>query len=255
MLSPIIIPTTEPFFFPGGATGCLMVHGFTGTPKEMRWLGEHLAGKGHSVLGVRLAAHATRPDDMIRARWHDWLASVEDGWHLLSGCCERIYIIGLSMGGILSLLFAAGHPVAGVVALAAPHHLPADPRLRFIKPISLFKPFFAKGEPDWFDWDAYAEHISYDRDPTRAYAEVRGLIEEMQSALPVIRAPALLVYSKDDQTVRAEDGHMQAIYDALGSREKERLWIEGSGHVITRDAQRQTVFQAVAGFIDRQEQK
>ena len=79
MLSPIIIPTTEPFFFPGGATGCLMVHGFTGTPKEMRWLGEYLAGKGHSVLGVRLAAHATRPNDMIRARWHDWLASVEDG--------------------------------------------------------------------------------------------------------------------------------------------------------------------------------
>jgi carboxylesterase len=189
---------------------------------------------------------------MIRARWHDWLASVEDGWHLLSGCCDRIFVVGLSMGGILSLLFSARYPVAGVAALAAPHHLPNDPRLRFIKLISLFKPFFAKGEPEWFDQEALAEHISYDSDPTRSYAEVRDLIKEMQATLPAVRAPTLLVFSKNDPTVLAEDGHMQAIYDALGSEKKERLWIEGSGHVITRDAQRQRVFQAVADFIERQ---
>jgi len=89
----MIIPTAEPFFFPGGPTGCLLVHGFTGTPKEMRWLGEYLASRGYSVLGVRLFAHATYPEDMIRARWYDWLASVEDGWHYLSGLTQQIFIL------------------------------------------------------------------------------------------------------------------------------------------------------------------
>ncbi len=74
MSYPRLIPTAEPFVFPGGPVGCLLVHGFTGTPKEMRWLGEYLAGQGHTVLGVRLAGHATQPEDMIRARWWDWAA-------------------------------------------------------------------------------------------------------------------------------------------------------------------------------------
>ncbi len=132
MSYPRLIPSAEPFFFPGRPTGCLLVHGFTGAPKEMRWLGEYLAGQGHTVLGVRLSAHATQPEDMIRSRWWDWVASVEDGWAMLSGCTERIFVIGLSMGGILALLSASYQPVAGVVAMAVPHHLPQDPRLHFI---------------------------------------------------------------------------------------------------------------------------
>jgi carboxylesterase len=149
------------------------------------------------------------------------------------------------------LLFAAHHPVAGVVAMATPHHMPHDPRVRFIKLISLFQPFRPKGPPDWFDQEGFEQHTSYDRDPTRAYVEVRDLMAEMRAALPQISAPALLIYSKDDQTVSADDGHMQAIKASLGSRDKETLWIEHSGHVITRDAQRQVVFQAVGDFIQR----
>jgi carboxylesterase len=246
-----IIPTAEPFFFPGGPTGCLLVHGFTGTPKEMRWLGEYLAEQGHTVLGVRLTGHATRPEDMIRARWRDWLASVEDGWHLLSGCCERIFVLGLSMGGILSLLLSAHYPVAGVVAMVTPYQAPKDPRIPFLRLISVFKPFMPKGEPDWFDEEAYRIHTSYPEDPTRSYVEVFDLMAKMRAALPKVSAPALLIYSKHDQVVRAEDGHMQAIQAALGSQEVQTLWIENSGHNIARDAKRQEVFQAAADFIAR----
>lgn len=246
----MIIPSAEPFLFPGDRTGCLLVHGFTGTPKEMRWLGEYLAGQGRTVLGVRLAGHATRPEDMIRARWPDWLASVEDGWHILSGCTDQIFLMGLSMGGILSLLFAAQHPVAGVVAMSTPHHLPNDPRLKIVKPLSLIKPFMAKGPEDWFDQEALRQHTSYPSMPTRAIAELNGLLAEMRLALPRVTAPVFLVNSKQDQAVKPEDKHLEHIYAELGSQNKRILWIENSGHVITRDAQRQQVFEAVSGFVD-----
>ncbi len=251
MTIPAILSTAEPFFLPGGATGCLLVHGFTGTPHEMRSLGKHLHQRGHTVLGVRLAAHATKPKDMIRARWPDWLISVEDGWHLLSGSADQIFVMGLSMGGILSLLFAAHYPVAGVVAMATPHHLPNDPRLHIIKLLSIIQPYTPKGPPDWHDEEAYSRHVCYPVDPTRAYDELRGLITTMQAALPAVTAPALLIYSKDDQTVRAEDGHAEQISASLGSQDKQTLWIEGSGHVITRDAQRQLVFESAAEFVAR----
>ena len=52
-------PDIRPFFFAGGDVGCLLVHGFTGTPHEMRFLGERLAAQGYTVSGVCLAGHAT----------------------------------------------------------------------------------------------------------------------------------------------------------------------------------------------------
>jgi carboxylesterase len=98
----MIIPTAEPFFFAGNRVGCLLIHGFSGTPKEMRWMGEYLGNLGYSVLGIRLAGHATQPEDMQRMHWQDWLASVEDGYWLLQGSVDQVFLIGLSMGGILS---------------------------------------------------------------------------------------------------------------------------------------------------------
>jgi carboxylesterase len=245
------IPTAEPFLFKGGPIGCLLVHGFTGTPKEMRWMGETLALQGYTVLGVRLAGHATKPEDMLRTRWQDWLASVEDGWHLLAGSCEKIFVVGLSMGGILSLILAADFPVSGVIAMATPHHLPKDPRLPFIKPLSILQRFNPKAAPDWFDIAAYKDHISYPEDPTRSYAELRDLISVMQAALARISAPALLIYSKDDKTVSPGEQHMEMIFAALGSTDKQTLVIEGSGHVLARDAKRDQVFEAAQQFIRR----
>lgn len=251
-MKPRLIPTAEPFLLPGGATGCLVVHGFTGTPKEMRWLGDALNEKGHTVLGIRLAGHATQLKDMVRTRKEDWLASVEDGWHLLQGMCDNIFVIGLSLGGVLSLVIASTHKVAGVAALSTPFSLPDDPRIPFIKPISLVQPMLPKGEPDWHDPQASSDHVCYPMDPTRSYAEVRDLLKEMRKSLPLIHAPALLVYSREDQTVRAEDQHAERILAALGSREKTLVWVENSGHVITRDAARQEVFLAVCQFVDCQ---
>ncbi len=241
----------EPFFFPGGPVGCLLVHGFTGTPKEMRGLGEYLAGQGYTVLGIRLFGHATRPEDMTRARWQDWLADIEDGWHILSGMTKQIFACGLSMGGVLSLVLASRLPVSGVVAMSTPEHMPADPRLRILKVLSLLQPYHAKNKPLWFDAAAYKEHVSYPADPTRAYAELRDLLKVMRAQLPLVKAPTLLINSKNDQVVMPDSRHQELIYQALGSLEKQTLWVDKSGHVITRDAEHMRVFAAAGEFIAR----
>lgn len=245
---PQIIPGAEPFFFNGGRSGCLLIHGFTGTPHEMRSLGEHLVGEGHTVLGMRLAGHATRVEDMARMRWQDWLADVEDGVNLLRSNCERIILMGLSMGGILALTYAARQPVDGLVLMATPHHLPQDVRVPILKPLSLFIPYIKKGPPQWADMQAYAGQLSYAKEPLRSMAEVRDLLAVMRAGLPQVNAPALLIYSRHDPTVPVAGGHAEAILAALGSQQKDLQWIEGSGHVLTRDARREDVFRATAAF-------
>lgn len=252
-----IIPTAEPFFFPGkaGRPACLLIHGFTGAPKEMRWMGEYLSAQGYSCLGVRLTGHATRPEDMIRSRYTDWMASVEDGYHLLRGVAERIYLIGLSMGGILSLLMSTKLPVVGVVAMATPYRLPYDYPVWVLKLLSKFLAYQPKdkAEPgaDWFDKQAFAVHVAYPQNPVRSGAELQCLIREMRAALPQVRVPVLLIHSRNDTYVLPEN--MERLYAALGASDKTKLYITEAGHIVTRDAAREEVFRAAAEFIRRVE--
>lgn len=251
-----IIPTAEPFFFPGSSQlGVLLVHGFTGAPKEMRWMGETLNREhGFACLGIRLAGHATRSEDMIRAHYTDWLLSVEEGYRLLSGAAERVVLAGLSMGGVLSLTMAAQLPVAGVIAMATPYGLPQDWRLDYTEWLSKLQPYLPKSSDPpgtgWFDKQAWEEHISYPQNPLRSIGELKKLLEVMRAVLPNVTAPTLLIYSKDDIYLPlGSENSMNYIYDHIGAARKEKLLISGSGHVLTRDAQRETVFNAAAEFI------
>ncbi|MBC8506662.1 MAG: alpha/beta fold hydrolase [Anaerolineales bacterium] len=245
----MIIPTAEPFFFPGDDIGCLLIHGFTGAPKEMRWMGEYLAERGHTVLGIRLAGHATRREDLLRTKWTDWVDSAEDGWHMLNSASKQVYVIGLSMGGVLSLLLGSRFPVKGIVAMATPYDLPPDPRIPFLRLIHLFVPVVPSGESDWHDHKAEEEHISYSGYPTRMVLELKPLFAEMRAGLPNVGAPTLLMHSRQDGGVDPEN--MPKIYNDLGCEDKSMLWVENSGHVLTRDAARDQIFKAADDFIRR----
>ena len=112
----MILPGAEPFFLPGGKRGVLLIHGFTGLPAELLLLGQYLNKRGYTVLGVRLAGHATTVEDMSHMTGEDWMDSVRDGYALLSGICEDISAVGHSMGGLLALRLAAEKPLAASLA-------------------------------------------------------------------------------------------------------------------------------------------
>lgn len=239
----------EPFFFPGNDLGCLLIHGFTGTPLEVRGLGEHLAEQGYTALGIRLFGHSTRMEDMDRARYHDWLASVEDGYYLLRPNCRKLIVIGLSTGADLAVLLAAELPVDGLVIMAAPYELPPDPRLRFVRPLSRVYPRIWK---DRHNQDqGPTDHISYPAYPTRAVGELNRLLGEMRRSLPLVTAPALLIQSRKDDSLGVSATAMTQLHDGLGSKDKQMVWLERSGHVVTQDVESGRVFQLVSDFVRR----
>ena len=243
----------ESFFYPGGDPGCLVIHGFTASPQEVHWLGNHLAECGYSVLGVRLFGHATTLNDMARSRKGDWIASVEDGYHILQSLCTSIIPIGLSLGGALAALAASRFPVAGFVAISTPNRIPESPlfnRLRpILRPLSFFYRFKRKGPSNWYDPLGEVGRVAYDAQPLRSVTELELLLAEMRTALPQLSIPGLFIHSRTDDFVPHD--HMISNFDLLGSTKKEKVSIALSNHILTCDISRDEVFSTVEDFVNR----
>lgn len=245
-----IIPGAEPFYFPGGPTGCLLIHGFTANPQEISGLGKYLAKAGYSVLAVRLPGHGTNMKDLIRSRYQDWLAAVEDGYHLLSSTTDQIFAVGLSMGGVLAFHLAATYPLAGVAGLSTVYTMPGKNYKRWRRWLPILSKFYLGRRKEHAEWFTPAEaegRVTYTHNPIRAVIELDKLLHSFAEILPTVQAPTLLIHSKDDEYVPPH--HAEKIYQKLGSPDKELSWISDARHIITCDGDHDKVFKLVADFI------
>jgi len=89
--------------------------------------------------------------------------------------------------------------------------------------------------------------VAYNAYPVRAILELESLLAEMVRRLPSVRAPVLLMHSKNDQFVPPEHAHQ--IYTRLGDIEKAMVWVERSSHIITCDIDREIVYTTIGTFI------
>ncbi len=243
----------EPFYLPRGRAAVLLVHGFTATPQEMRFLGEYLAARGLSTLGVRLAGHATHLRDMARTTWRDWAASVEDGWHVLRSAGHApVAVVGLSLGGALALYHAARFPVDAVGVLAAPYELPRHPLMPLLPLVQWVMPYWSKRfwRPPMVDRARLPEvHLSYPAYPIRSLRQFQAFLSVLHATLHRVTAPALFVYATGDSVVPVE--HMHRYAQAIGSQHKETVLQRVNRHVITLGVNREEVFGAVYAFLQR----
>lgn len=242
----------QPFRLSGGTRGCLLIHGFAGTPPEVRGLAEHLAAKGYDVMGPLLAGHGLTPEAMARTRWRDWVGSAEDAFQIMARDCEEVFVAGQSLGGTLALHLAATHPtIRGVVAMGAmgsPMFF-RDWRLRAIRGLKhVMRWHVPGGDCDLGDPTALRFLHSYARRPTVCIESLLQFLAVVERELPSIRAPALILHGRRDRTVDVENAPF--ILDRIGSADKRLTWFEGSGHTITVDLEREQVYATVLSWLD-----
>ncbi len=247
MLAVEIMRGAEEFFLRGGGKGVLLLHGYTGSPAEMRLLGAYLHRAGHTVLAVRLPGHGTTPEELQGMDWPGWYAEAERGYHRLRASCAAVSVVGLSMGGLLAVRLAARLPVAGLVLLSVPVFV-RDARAPLLPVLKYFLGYLRKRKPDWQMGEEY--NAAYERMPVRPLASLFELIGLCKKMLPQVTAPCLIMQSKVERTVQPRSAAY--IYGQLGSSVKQLLWLERSGHILTMDAERDKVFQAIGSFLAQQ---
>ncbi len=249
---------SEPFSFGGGTRGVLLVHGFTGSPFEMRLLGEDLAGRGFAVDGVRLAGHASTTRALAQSTWHDWYRSAEEAVTRLRERVggKRVAVVGLSMGGLLTLELARHHgdALSCIGVLAAPLWLPPQAEkfarvtssLPFVRKLAL--PKLAGSDirdPEMKRRNARA--VPRAGMPLAALGSLVDLGAHLRDRLGDVKTPTLLMHSERDHTVPFEC--MDAIAHRLGTAEYRKVALHESFHVITLDLERDKVFAAVAEWV------
>jgi carboxylesterase len=241
-----ILPGAEPFDFPGGTIGVLLVHGFTGSPQSMRPWGEFLAAAGMTVSCPLLPGHGTRWRDLAATTWQDWYGAADEAFENLRKQCESVFVMGLSMGGTLTLLLAERHPgeVAGIVTVNA--SLGTD------RASARLAPLIGRVLPSipGIGSDIKAEgvtELAYDRTPLRAFASLQRLWKVTLPGLSAVTCPALAFRSTVDHVVEATSG--RALLAGLTSTTVTEQVLENSYHVATLDNDKATIFSGSVGFI------
>jgi len=256
---PSILPGAEPYFYRGGPIGCLCLHGFMASPNELEWLGKSLAARDFTVYVPRLTGHGIDHRHMSRMRWGDWYTSALDGYLLLRQQCELVIPIGLSMGGLLALMLASKFPVAGVGVLAAPLFI----RARIVRHTRWLKYFVRyTNQPDTEALrrliretqiqrgEAVVGRVRYDTWATSAVWEFYKLMTCARTRLPQVSAPLLLIYAAQDTTAPPEN--IDLIGKESRSHHIEQHVLSQTGHILSQDVERETVFQLVGDFAARQ---
>ena len=227
-----ILSGAEPFFFAGNDVGVLVCHGFTGTTQSMRPLGEQIAKAGYTVIGPRLAGHGVSPAAMARTTASDWIASVEEALTSLRKTCSQIYMVGLSMGGTLSLYMAAMHPdvIRGTVPINGVVQFNSADMAGLALATGL--PATVPGIGSDIKAPGVTE-LAYPEVPVLAFRQVYGLMAVTHDLLPRIKCPALVIQAREDHVVDPSNG--PRIVRRLGSSRIDFRWLDHSYHVATLD--------------------
>jgi carboxylesterase len=232
--------------------GIVLVHGFTGTPFEVRYLGERLAREGFRVRAPLLPGHGATLEELDRTTWQDWAGAVERAVDALRDRCARVALIGQSLGGLLALhLGSRRTDLVAIGTLAAPLWLPwlaarvaASTQRGLLRRVRAIPKL---GGSDVRDRRARAENPCYDAIPTRALGQLLAFMQIVDDELPRVAAPVLVLHGARDHTAPAAC----AARIAARARAARLRILPRSYHLIAADVERDIVAAEVASFVRR----
>ncbi|HEY7407014.1 MAG TPA: alpha/beta fold hydrolase [Gemmatimonadaceae bacterium] len=237
----------------GAREAVLLLHGFGDTPQTLVYLADELHARGWDVHAPLLPGHGRTLRSFASSRSQQWVGAAREALDYLLARYQRVAIVGLSMGGALAAILAAERDRVVALALLAPY-VELPPRLRRLvrhhQLIHVLTPVLrGNTERSILDPAERARSLGYRAMTPTLARELAIVAERARMALPRIRVPTLLAQSRQDN--RLATAVADRAFAALGARDKELMWLEGAGHVITVDYGREQLLDAVATWLRR----
>ena len=245
-MTDVVMPGGEPFYSPGGPLGVLLLHGFTSTTSTVIDLAHRCVDQGYSVAAPRLPGHGTSVEDLMTTGWDDWSRAALAAYDELAAGCERVAVVGLSMGGTLAVHVAMHRPDVAAFVFINPYvkHQGAEWD-------ELAQTMLAAGVAtyDSIGSDVKKEGVvesSYPQTPIVPAVTLLDAVKVINDHLGSITAPSLLLNSTEDHVVAIDNGDEIV---AKSNGPVERIWLENSFHVATLDNDHELIESSTIAFL------
>jgi carboxylesterase len=264
------------FFLPGDENLCFLIHGLTGTPREMSSIGKALNAKGFSVAAPLMEGHNKTISILKRKKWQEIYASLKSEFLKLEPSYKNIFVAGLSFGALLAILLAYEFPkkIRAINCFSPTLFFDGwgTPKLKILLPIvyltRLKYYFYLKEEYPYglknerlrsrvesfykesglFDYSKV--HLyGYPSIPVSCMRQNHLLAKYVTSILNKVHAPIQLLQAKDDDVTSPKNSYF--IYDRVSSKDKEVILFEDSYHIIIADQERDKVAQKSVAFFEK----
>jgi len=233
--------------------GILLIHGYMAAPLEVKALADYLGRQGFWVYVPRLRGHGTSPDDLAHRSYKDWIESVDLGFAIIRNLCREVVVGGFSTGAGLALELAERvKGVAGVFGVCPPMRL-QDLSAKLVPAVDAWNRLMKRVQLEGAKMEFVENHpenpnINYTRNPISGVRELERLMEAIESKLPEIDIPALIVQSSGDPVVDPKGS--RRIFELLGSKDKQYVLFHFQRHGILLGEDSHRVHKTIGGFIE-----
>jgi carboxylesterase len=243
-MSELLDPVAGPFRHEGSnGEAAILVHGFTGVPAHFRPMGEALSGAGYTVVAPLLAGHGTTIEDMAKTDRDDWIDSVRVAFESVAEDHDRIHLVGLSMGGLISIIVGAEVGAATISTINSPISF-RDKKIYLAGLMHPFRPEvrWPEENPPDLDDEVKPFYLTYPGFPTKASVGLLSISRQALRTAASVGCPALVVQSLVDETVDPRSGTKLAKAFGPGTH---LVWLETSRHNSLLDRERDVIHRAV----------
>ncbi len=246
------------------------VHGFPSTPADFRRVADETDARGWDLAAPLLPGCGSDPRDLLSTEWSQYLAMIRDTWLALRPHYDHACIVGISMGGALTLALTeelCADPATAPDAIAtigAPAVLNAwyryglitSPLIYLSRMLGAVIPAMGIGYPDpnREREDGAGAWKGYSGTYTRQTHSLQLGMRETERRLPMVTCPALVCHARGDKIVDYRNAGI--IMSRLGSKDIEGYIanMDEFGHnrhnLLAYDSQRDRVWNRILDFFE-----